>query len=237
MTLNESQIDHLFQFVRSKYVRYYDVQLELVDHLASAIEKEMASHEFLTFEQALQRVYGRWPITGFAQFIEEKRKGLKKYWRRRFWAYLRQYFRLPKILIALLLALVFYQLSKMGIPLLGGELNLLFIVLIGLAIKSYFDTFNFKIEPPRYGKEGLLSYEVFNEQIGFLLGPACGFIYIFITEGRGINTALSTYPIAAILFSALTAFTSIVLHAKATVFNEWMDEDIQAKYPEFLKLV
>ncbi|MFZ1455121.1 MAG: hypothetical protein WAT46_03705 [Saprospiraceae bacterium] len=39
--LTMEQIETLFSFVKSKYVRYIDVQYELVDHLASAIEDEM----------------------------------------------------------------------------------------------------------------------------------------------------------------------------------------------------
>ncbi|MBK7635546.1 MAG: hypothetical protein IPJ13_15665 [Saprospiraceae bacterium] len=66
--LTTDQIQSLFAFVKSKYVRYIDVQYELVDHLATAIEDEMQKDSKLSFEAALSKVYARFPITGFYQF-------------------------------------------------------------------------------------------------------------------------------------------------------------------------
>jgi hypothetical protein len=77
--LTEDQITHLFKFVRSKYVHYIDLQYELVDHLASAIEEEMVNGK-LDFYQALNAVYRRFPITGFTQIIAAKRGSLFTYY-------------------------------------------------------------------------------------------------------------------------------------------------------------
>ena len=40
MKLTPQQIDQLYLFTRQHYVEYYDLQTELVDHLANAIETE-----------------------------------------------------------------------------------------------------------------------------------------------------------------------------------------------------
>ena len=40
--LTKEQIDYLFDFCRVNGVKPYDVQVELVDHLANGIEKELA---------------------------------------------------------------------------------------------------------------------------------------------------------------------------------------------------
>ena len=37
--LTEAQIDELFSFCKRKGVKHYDLQIELVDHLASSIEQ------------------------------------------------------------------------------------------------------------------------------------------------------------------------------------------------------
>ena len=47
--LSKEHIDQLFEFVKSKYVRYYDVQLDLVDHISDAIEDKMSKDNELTF--------------------------------------------------------------------------------------------------------------------------------------------------------------------------------------------
>jgi hypothetical protein len=40
MQLTTSQIDQLFTFTRQHYVEWYDLQSELVDHLANSIEAQ-----------------------------------------------------------------------------------------------------------------------------------------------------------------------------------------------------
>ena len=40
MKLSAEQIERLYQFTRQHYVEYYDLQTELVDHLANAIEEQ-----------------------------------------------------------------------------------------------------------------------------------------------------------------------------------------------------
>ena len=40
MKLTTEQIDQLYRFTRQHYVEWYDLQTELVDHLANAIEEQ-----------------------------------------------------------------------------------------------------------------------------------------------------------------------------------------------------
>ena len=52
MKLTASQIDNLFKFTCKHYVYHYDVQSELVDHLANDIESIWQETPNLSFEQA-----------------------------------------------------------------------------------------------------------------------------------------------------------------------------------------
>ncbi|MEP5132812.1 MAG: hypothetical protein ABJQ64_09610, partial [Nonlabens ulvanivorans] len=54
MKLNDSQIEDLYAFTRKHYVEFYDLQTELVDHLANAIEDQWELKPHLSFEDALQ---------------------------------------------------------------------------------------------------------------------------------------------------------------------------------------
>jgi hypothetical protein len=99
--LTSDEVQYLFDLVRDREVKYIDVQHELVDHVASAVEEEMALNNTWTFVQALNVVLGRFPITGFAYFIQEKEKAMKAYWRSRQWAHLKTYFTFPKIMMTL----------------------------------------------------------------------------------------------------------------------------------------
>jgi len=87
--LTKEQIDYLFEFCRMKGVACYDVQVELVDHLANAIEKEVAEH----------------PDWSFA----EKRKAAKMFSRRLWWSIVRKQLTWPGTWVGLGVFLLFYR--------------------------------------------------------------------------------------------------------------------------------
>jgi hypothetical protein len=110
--LTKEEVDMLFSFVEDKNVRYKDVQFEIVDHLATAIEEEQATDPKLSFHNALQRVYGKFPITGFAMMILAKEEELSKYWRRRFFRAFLDCFTYPKVAFTLLVStFIFFMLD------------------------------------------------------------------------------------------------------------------------------
>jgi hypothetical protein len=82
--LTKEQIDQLFDFCQAQGIDYYDVQVELVDHLANAIEKELAEHPGLSFGEALGVVFASFGQRKFAPLVNEKRKAAKIH-RRRLW--------------------------------------------------------------------------------------------------------------------------------------------------------
>jgi len=78
--LTPIEIEKLFAFVRSKYVRWVDLQYEIVDHLATAIEDTITEDPTISFDRALQQVYSSFPITGFTNLVAAKQKALHRYW-------------------------------------------------------------------------------------------------------------------------------------------------------------
>lgn len=101
MTLNKEQIGQLFEFTRKKYVEFYDVQVELVDHLASGIEELMSQDPQITFDTALRKVYGNFGIFGFSDFVASKEKQVEKKFRRLQWQEFFAFFTIPKIAMTL----------------------------------------------------------------------------------------------------------------------------------------
>jgi hypothetical protein len=67
MQLTTSQIDKLFTFTRQHFGRYYDLQSELVDHLANSIE---AQWEFLNEHlRRLKYQFKKFGIYGFMDVV------------------------------------------------------------------------------------------------------------------------------------------------------------------------
>lgn len=96
MKLSAEQIDQLFAFTKKKHVHHYDVQVEIVDHLASSIEEEMESDSKLTFDAALQLVYKRFGLFGFTHVVQEKQKAVERVNRNIWRSELKSFFTIPK---------------------------------------------------------------------------------------------------------------------------------------------
>lgn len=110
MKLNTSQIQSLYIFTQKHYVDWYDVQTELVDHLANGIETLWENNPKLSFEEALKIEFKKFGVCGFGDVIEQKTKALNKQYRLLIWQYFKAFFKLPKIIITLFLVWGYYQL-------------------------------------------------------------------------------------------------------------------------------
>lgn len=107
--LTEEQIQSLFTFCEKHFVKYYDVQVELVDHLANAIELEMQHNSKLTFEKAVEKVHQSFGVIGFAPLVAEKQATAEKQSRKLFWKLLKAQFGLPKILTFFVLSAILFN--------------------------------------------------------------------------------------------------------------------------------
>lgn len=110
--LSETQIEHLHEFCDKHYVPYYDLQVELVDHLASAIERRLENEPHITFEQALNDTYKEFGISGFSGVCMAREKELIRKYRRMLWSYVVQFFKLPKIILTIALSALLFLLFR-----------------------------------------------------------------------------------------------------------------------------
>ena len=97
-------------------MEWYDLQLELVDHLACRIEEEMEADRSLNFEAALAKVYKGFGLFGFAKVVQEKQDQLQKAARRIWWSEIKAFFTWPKIILLSLFAFALWQLSLIFDP-------------------------------------------------------------------------------------------------------------------------
>ncbi len=108
MTLSKEQIQQLFIFTEKKFVRWYDLQVELVDHLAEKIEAQMVQDPKLSFDRALGNVYAGFGIFGFAQIVREKEEALRKANNKMLWKEIGRQFTWPNLVRSLvIISLIF----------------------------------------------------------------------------------------------------------------------------------
>ena len=112
--LTENNIQELYKFTQQHYVEWYDVQTELVDHLANGIEVQYQENPNINFEDALNIEFKKFGVLGFSEVVEEKTKALNKYYRRLVWQSFFNYFKLPKLLLTLVVVLVVWQILNVS---------------------------------------------------------------------------------------------------------------------------
>jgi len=106
--LRKDEIQALFAFTKSHRVRYYDLQSEVVDHLASAIENKWEENPDMPFQKALDDVYADFGIYGFGKLEQEKREAIQRKIGWRIWAFVKSYLTPPKIGLTLFLIILSY---------------------------------------------------------------------------------------------------------------------------------
>lgn len=98
MKLNEEQIGQLYDFTRQHFVEWYDLQTELVDHLANAIEQQLQEVPNRSFDEALQIEFKKFGVFGFMDVVEKRQSALNKKYRKIVWNHFKDFFRLPQII-------------------------------------------------------------------------------------------------------------------------------------------
>ena len=112
MKVNESQIQQLYVFTRQHFVEHYDLQTELVDHLANDIETIWKENPSLSFEQARDQSFKKFGVFGFMDVVTERSKALNKKYMKLVWQALKQFFKIPQITITALVFVSVYLLFE-----------------------------------------------------------------------------------------------------------------------------
>ncbi|WP_405563753.1 hypothetical protein [Polaribacter sp. Asnod6-C07] len=127
MKLTNLQIENLYKFTRKHYVEHYDVQTELVDHLANDIEQILEENPKLTFENARDKSFKKFGIFGFMDVVDAKQKQLSKKYYKVLFTIMKEWFSIPKIIITASIFMSFYLLMTLNIN--NTYLSILMLIL------------------------------------------------------------------------------------------------------------
>jgi hypothetical protein len=150
--LTPDQIDELYTFCRKHYVNQYDLQIELVDHMASSVEEQWETSQRLSFQEALNNTFGKFGIFGFSKIKEQKEKELRRKYNHLFFLYLIDFYRWPKFLLTLTLSILLYTLFRLtnNVPMVTVGLTMLIAVsLIFYHFYLFEKYFDVKVSPKK----------------------------------------------------------------------------------------
>ncbi|MGK4566583.1 hypothetical protein [Flavobacterium sp. 3HN19-14] len=102
MKISAAQIEQLYAFTRQHFVEYYDLQTELVDHLANAIEAKWAENPALSFDEILNAEFKKFGVFGFMNVVEKRQGALTRKYNKIVWENCRDFFEFPKVVFAVI---------------------------------------------------------------------------------------------------------------------------------------
>ena len=224
MKLTEVQIERLYRFTREHFVEHYDVQSELVDHLANDIEALMEENLNISFDQALHTSFKKFGVFGFQDVVSAKMKSMeRKYWKLVF-QILKDFFTIPRILVSFTLFIGILILFNFF-----GLKNMVIVIACSGVVVMLLKMFQIKrIRKNRFkttGRKWLLEELVLN------MGGFAVVINLFIQ--MTFYTPASVSNIMEILSAlALTVFILLVYIVTFVLPNQ-IEEVLASQYPEY----
>ena len=99
--ISEQQVEMLYDFTKKHYVEYYDLQTELVDHLAHSIEAQWAVNESISFDDALHEEFKKFGVFGFTEMVEKRQQAMNRRYNKIIWNHFLAFISSPKIFVIL----------------------------------------------------------------------------------------------------------------------------------------
>jgi hypothetical protein len=235
--LTADQIEELFTFIEQQNVKYYDVQMELVDHFASAIEQRMENDPSLLFEEALYQVQRQFSRYDFSHIIEEKEEALRKKYRKLERKYIGNFFSWPKIVATMFVTLLFYKIFSLFIN------YFRFVNSFVLADFLLVAAFSFLVYPRKYkvdlnvNKEFLLLQHLKSGQNYFLgAGRLPAMILMnFFFWNQTFHYTFIDHPAFKIVVALLISLSIIFIAASGFYVPKRVRADFIHDFPQFIK--
>lgn len=225
--ITPEEIEGLYSFTRQHYVEYYDVQTELVDHMASAMDSNWEKEPELSFDENLKREFRKFGIYGFSDIVEKKVAAMEKRYLWLIWEEVKIKLKHPRMMVSVLLLFsLFLLLLKIpfGIYVILGFL-LIFVLSIGVLF--FRKTRGFKKKKSSGEKVYLLETIIMNSGGCFSLCWLPIHLFNVFGSSESMQNVLVQVPIAF--------FLTFLLLACYICFHELpkkKDEILQKIYPE-----
>lgn len=223
--VSELQLATLVQFIKAKGVKYYDVQLEIADHFASAIEEKWKTDPELVLEEEMLRLYESFKDPKFKKLTATKGRALQKKWLIRCWKHFKGFFTLPKLILTLILILSFYQILNWA----ANPLKVFKFCAFWVILTSFATFLLLYLKKPV--KVPIFAYD--HAQVQLLNGmnlSGLAFIYTaeWLVESFFPSLGLGGWGLAIYLSITLVFFYCLIIHVS------WKNyQDFQRMYASF----
>ncbi|WP_421752591.1 hypothetical protein [Croceimicrobium sp.] len=132
--LSQEELIEIYDLCKRKDIRYLELRLELVDHIASRVEELWQEQPQLSFKEAFHKVYKSFGIFGLSKVAEEHEKVVTRRFWITVWKELKLWFKIPQVLLTLLIFGTLYLLM-LNWPVLSQVIYVInYVAIISLVI-------------------------------------------------------------------------------------------------------
>lgn len=230
MKLTPSQIDQLFTFTRQHYVEWYDLQSELVDHLANSIETQWQENLNRSFDEALQIEFKKFGVFGFMDVVEKRQAVLGKKYNGLVWQHFKDFFGIPKIILIIAMTLVLYSIFKISTYSEWVFVGL-YLIVVGFTFYELFKNNRIQKRKKQTQEKRWLFEEIIHQYgsfSGVVIFPFNIFIQIFNRSEKYLG---NDYWIMGLSF--LLVEVTIILFIIFKIIPSKAKQYLEATYPEY----
>lgn len=228
MKVNQEQIEDLYAFTRKHFVEWYDLQTELVDHLANDIEAVWQEIPSLAYKEARDRAFKKFGVFGFMDVIEKRQKSMSKKYTKYLFTELKKWFEIPQIFATIGLFLFFLISFSSNI---SEHLLIIFylLILIWSGNKGIQLNREFKRRKEVSNKKWLLEEMIFRQAGGtaFLFVAQIGNIY-------DLSAWLFNDTYVIIILSIVATLLCLINYVSFEVIPNKAEKLLKETYPEFV---
>jgi hypothetical protein len=210
MKLTNQQIQYVSNYIESKDIKWYELQVELTDHMVTSMEEFWAKDPDLTFHQVKHYAEDKFGRNGFKAIEEERTQILKKEYRSAQWKMIVDYLKFPKIFASLLALIISYKLSfYYDKPV--KFLAVFYVFVLALYVPSIYSYFkNRKINGRRF-----LQIEITNP---VLLG--FGFINLGLNLGNLCKEWIEQHDVLRLVFCSVYVLGILFLITSKKIYEK-----------------
>lgn len=110
--LTPKEIELIYDFCCDRGISEYEIQSELVDHLASAIEETWKEKPDSSFHDALFEAYHQFGPDGFKKLAKSKKRAFQRQYNLVFLKFLGSFFQLPRIILTFALCFSLFAILR-----------------------------------------------------------------------------------------------------------------------------
>ena len=228
MELTKEQIQGLYKFTREHFVEHYDVQTELVDHLANDIEQIWKEKPQLTFREARDTSFKKFGVFGFMDVVEKRQTALGKKYNKLIWKHFKAFFTIPKIFLTITLVFGLFWLFKLVF--FYEIFTVAIIVIFFLTIVALiFERKKFKKRTKKTGKKWMF------EEIISGYGSFSAILMLPIHVFNGFSNRIDTLPNDYVLFGISLILVALFLssYIVIVIIPSKAEDYLKETYPEY----